>query len=190
MYPALLIAMGWFFDDRRAWSKYLDPVLAAAVWAMLFVSVFRGISDYESSGISFDMSLTNVVRNYAAYALVFFNVLVYPLENIVMEPGIAKLAGTIPVIIAFIMITITVGAFAVIHRGYRNTGYLAAARLPAFGFAWFIIGISPYIVLDSRLFMRYGYFGHAGLAICCTVVINEIMKTASSARRRHRKRPL
>jgi hypothetical protein len=42
----------------------------------------------------------------------------------------------------------------------------ALAIMLAFGFALFLFALCPYVILESRLFMRYGYVGHAGLAIC------------------------
>jgi hypothetical protein len=40
-----------------------------------------------------------------------------------------------------------------------------SARVAAFGLLWFFAGTAPFVVLADRLFMRYSYFGHAGLAI-------------------------
>ena len=39
------------------------------------------------------------------------------------------------------------------------------ARVAAFGLIWFWVATAPYAVLADRLFMRYSYFGHAGLAV-------------------------
>ena len=30
---------------------------------------------------------------------------------------------------------------------------------------WFLLAAAPYVVLQDRLFMRYSYFAHAGLAV-------------------------
>jgi hypothetical protein len=38
-------------------------------------------------------------------------------------------------------------------------------RVAVFGVAWFFVATAPYAVLAHRLFIRYTYFGHAGLAL-------------------------
>jgi len=40
--------------------------------------------------------------------------------------------------------------------------------------AWFLAGTSPFVVLAHRLFIRYTYFGHVGLAIAAGAVTSAV----------------
>jgi hypothetical protein len=43
-------------------------------------------------------------------------------------------------------------------------------RALALGFAWFLAGTAPFVVFADRLFLRYAYFGSAGLALTVLAV--------------------
>ena len=43
----------------------------------------------------------------------------------------------------------------------------------AFGLVFFAIAITPYAALENRNYIRYGYLGHAGVALCAGVAVME-----------------
>jgi len=49
-------------------------------------------------------------------------------------------------------------------------------RLVAFGFAWFLIATLPFTIFEDRLFMRYSYLGHAGLALCVGAMLRSTIR--------------
>ena len=68
---------------------------------------------------------------------------------------------------------------ALLFPRYLKTDSL---RLVAFGFAWFLIVTAPYAIFADRLFMRYGYLGHAGLALCVGGLVESIVRLLSTRR--------
>jgi hypothetical protein len=138
-------------------------------WPVLYLSLFRAVSDYEPTGFTYRFDLAQILTGYAAYALSFINLLTYRLENLAMVPNVADLAATTAARAALAVSVIACAACYSVRE--RCPGLLARrARAVVFGFAFFLIAVSPYVILQSRLFMRYGYAGHAGLAICLGAV--------------------
>jgi hypothetical protein len=54
----------------------------------------------------------------------------------------------------------------------------------AFGLAWFFAGTAPFVVLADRLFIRYSYFGHAGLAVAVGGIASAVTQWIRLARSR------
>jgi hypothetical protein len=54
-------------------------------------------------------------------------------------------------------------------------------RVAAFGLAWFFAATAPFAILADRLFIRYSYFGHAGLAIAAGGVVSGVVHWSRSA---------
>jgi hypothetical protein len=176
----LLPAYGWLFDRQFSWRRYLAPILASALSTMLFVVLLRHVVGHNRPPLAFDASLSNVVRNYSTYLLAFSNLLTYKLQSIVMVPLVANLASTRLAQLCLSVLAGTSAVFFLIHHRLRGA-YIAPARTFVFGILVFVIGAAPYVILSGRLFMRYSYFGHAGLAISSGVVLREV---ASSIFRR------
>jgi hypothetical protein len=150
--PALLIAYGWLFE-RFSLRYLLHPVIAV-VWAVLFHWLVSG-----TTGNIYDFGLFNLLRNYAAYALVFSNWLAQ--GDLVMPAYVAGLSALASVRLG--MALLIAGAAVMFW----------ARRLPAvtFGLLWFLIATSPYVIFDNRLFMRYANLGHAGLALSAGALV-------------------
>jgi hypothetical protein len=184
VFPALLVFYWWLFDDRRAWQHYLAPILASVVWVLLFALLFRGVTSHRPTGFSYDFSISHLLEAGAAYFLTFFNSLSLRLESIVMVPGIAAAARTALVRAAFGLLVVVVTVFFVLRPGQRQ-GRASSARVLILGFMFFLAGVAPYLILESRLFMRYGYFGHAGLAISGAVVVRETLAALARLRPHH-----
>ncbi len=160
--PAILIAYGRFFDDRLVSRPYLVHVLVAVSWVILFVLVIRPMFDNQPTGFTYNFSVSNVLHNYAAHFLDFSNWILAPLQDFVMPVRVATLADTSYVrVLLSVLILSEVAAF--LFPTFLKTQDL---RLAAFGFAWFLIATLPFTIFEGRLFMRYSYLGHAGLALC------------------------
>jgi Dolichyl-phosphate-mannose-protein mannosyltransferase len=168
--PALLIVYGRFSEDKPFSRPYWVHPLIVITWALLFVSLLPAHS--QSAGMANDFSVFNLLRNYAAYGLVFSNWLLTPLQDYVMPISIAGLAATLPVR-AICAALIVMEAAVFLFPGFLKT---EGQRMVAFGFAWFLIITAPYAIFADRLFMRYGYLGHAGLALCVGGLVESVVR--------------
>lgn len=185
VFPALAALFGRFFDSKAAWRHYVPPFAIAGAWTILFAFVLRATTDFQPTGFTYSFSFSKLTRDYTAYLLSFLNVLTYRLENIIMIPQIADLAGSRRLRLVFILFAAASGTSLVI--GPRPKGRDAeSVRLVTFGFLFFVIATAPYVILESRLFMRYSYFGHAGLALCLTALAQHITRRVKVAVRSHR----
>jgi hypothetical protein len=154
---------GWLFDRPSAARRYLPPVLTALAWALLLSFVVRPRVTPEPTGFTYDLSAA-VVERYVAYLLVFLNPLCLgtPPETD-MAPAALGLASS-PVARFVFGLTLLAEAAALWRARRRPTG-ADAWRLAAFGYGWFLAAAAPFVIFGDRLFMRYAYFPHAGLAI-------------------------
>lgn len=160
--PGLLLTWGWLFDERdEIWEWLVHPAIAV-VWLTLYFFVIPRSGIYPTN-----FSVLNALRHYAAYVLTFPNWMTRFGDQI-MPPRIADAAGT-RVAQALVAILAGVDLALVAFRRWR---------VLAFGLAWFFIATLPYAVLDDRLFMRYSYLGHAGLALCIGVAAKGLFDEA------------
>lgn len=176
--PAVLIVYGWLFEDSIFTVRYLVHALVALLWVILFVAVLRPLSNNQATGFSYDFSVSNVVRNYDAYFLSFSNLLLTPLESYVMPINVAGLAGNVYVRLLFGVLTLSEIAILLFSRFLKSQGL----RVVVFGFAWFLITTLPFATFEDRLFMRYGYLGHAGLALCVGGLVESVVRLFSTRR--------
>ena len=91
--PAILIVYGRLLDKRPALRPYLVHPMVALAWAILFVLVLRPLFHHQPTGFTYDLSLANLLRNYAAYFLAFSNWLLGPLYLGMFPPRMVALAG-------------------------------------------------------------------------------------------------
>lgn len=172
--PLLLAVLGWFYGQvsraRGALRASFGSLAATLLWAGLFVSVFRGTTDHEETGFIYTTLLESILQNYAGHLLDFANFLVWPLSNWVMADKVSALIVQ-PLLywsVGILLLITGVGAIAI--HWFRNGlpvdlgRYLTGAL---FGVLWFGITSAPFVLFSDRLFMRYSYFGHAGVAITC-----------------------
>jgi hypothetical protein len=151
--PAILIVQGILFDRGRKRRSHLGHLVVAGLW-MVALLAFHD----RATGFRYDLSPSNVLRNLAAYLLAFCNPLVWPLDDWVMPARVSTIAGW--------RVT-QLGVAALLAWGLVSLARVARsrARILGFGFAWFVIATLPVAIFEGRLFMRYGYFGYAGLSI-------------------------
>jgi hypothetical protein len=162
--PAVLIVYGWLFDDSIFRREYLVHPTITILWAALFALVLtRG----QSNGFLYDFSFFNVLRNYGAYFLDFSNWVLTPLDDSIMPARVAAFAGTWFGRSAFGVLVVIELALLLFQRRLKSE----TLRIVMFGFAWFLITTLPFAIFQGRLFMRYSYLGHAGLALCAGAVL-------------------
>lgn len=163
VWPAIVGLHGWLFDRPLAVRRYLPPVLVAAAWALLLAFVIWPRITPEPTGFACDLSAA-VIERYAAYLLVFLNPLCWGLAHDTdMAPAAVRLASSGIVRFAFCLLVLAAGA--AVWRGRRRPPAGRALCLALLGFGWFLAAAAPYAILQDRLFMRYSYFPHAGLAV-------------------------
>lgn len=173
--PFIILLYGWFYDSPRAWRHYLAPFIVAIAWAILFVLVFRAISDYEPTGFNYTRSASTILFNYTAHMADFSNLLVNPMDSVVMPEQVLRFARAGGSQILFLLL---VAAAAIVVWLHPRLQFNLAEdlRVFAFGFVFFLIATVPFVLFEDRLFMRYSYFGHAGLALCAAVLWKEVAR--------------
>jgi hypothetical protein len=177
--PAILIVYGWLFEDSIFTLRYFVHALIALLWVILFVAVLRPLFGNQATGFGYDFSVSNILRNYDAHFLDFSNLLLTPLESYVMPDSVAVLAGKLYVRLLFCVLTLSEIAILLFPRFLRPQGL----RVVVFGFAWFLIATLPFTIFADRLFMRYSYLGHAGLALCVGGLVESMVGWFSTRRR-------
>lgn len=186
VFPAVLVAYGLLYDERRAWPQYIPPVVLTCAYVVLYVFVLRGVTDHEPTGFAYGFGAPHLLTNYAAYGLTFVNLLTYRLQNLAMVGSVPHLAATT---VARMLLAATAVACAVYYLSvliYKK-GWTTRMQAAAFGFAFYLITLSPYVILESRLFMRYAYIGHAGVAITAGAILYYVLDSLLGKARRKAK---
>jgi hypothetical protein len=131
-------------------------------------------------GFGFDLTPKGLLTRYAAYLLSFLNVLVPDVDpekaGWAIPPHVSALAATTPMRVAMACLVAAAAALMVAAR-WRPARVGPSGRVAAFGLAWFLAGTSPFAVLADRLFIRYTYFGHVGLAIAAGAVASAVTQS-------------
>lgn len=166
--PAIVTAASWIFGARQ-WRRDLFWWGLAGAWALLFAFVFRGASGYAPTGFAYDVSARAATR-FAAYALMMSNAVVLPIDDWTAPPRIPLLAAQPLVLGALAVAAGALLGLLVAARRLPAAGIAGPARTMALGLAWFLAGTAPFVVLEDRLFLRYFYFGSAGLALLLAAV--------------------
>jgi hypothetical protein len=172
---AIVVLYGLLYDRRGSWPRYLAHPAVAALWAAGFVLVFRRSAVYEPTGFGYDIS-AGILPRYVAYLLVFSDLLVGRTVDLAFPERVEAMAWSLFAVCALLLLL-----------GLETAAILAARRLgpalraAAFGFGWFLLGMAPFVILRDRLFMRYTYFGHAGLAIAVAALLLALSRRARPA---------
>lgn len=169
--PAILLVFGWLFDSRLKARNYRAHAIIAVVWAIAFREILR---QDQPTGFTYDLAVSNILRNYAAHALDFSNQLLNPMDDI-MPPRVAALSN-MWLVKAPAAATILADTAVVVFCRSAKSDWL---RIVAFGVALFLIATLPFVAFEGRLFMRYSYFGHAGLALCAGALTREFARFAA-----------
>jgi hypothetical protein len=160
---AIVALHGWLFDRPSAARRYLPPVLTAVAWALLLAFVVRPRVSPEPTGFTYDLSAA-ILGRYVAYLVAFLNPLCLgtPPETD-MAPAALGLASSRAAQVVFCLTVLAEAAAVWLARRWPPGA--GAWRLAVFGYGWFLVAAAPFVIFEDRLFMRYGYFPHAGLAV-------------------------
>jgi hypothetical protein len=161
--PAIVSATTWLFGARR-WRRDLWWWALTAAWAVLFALVLRGVSGYAPTGYAYDLS-PRIAERYAAYALMLSNTIVAPVDDWTLPTRIPVLARQAPVLAALALAAAALAALTAAARRIDARPASDPVRALSLGFVWFLAGTAPFVVFADRLFLRYVYFGSAGLAL-------------------------
>ena len=168
VWPVVAAAYGWLFRRPRAWRRYLASFVVVGAWAVAFPFILRRL--YEGSRPAFVLEFhpAALLTAYAAYLLSFLNLLVPDVDpekaGWAMPPRVVELAES-PAMMLVMAVLLAVLVAALLLARLRPSALGAPARIAAFGLAWFVVATAPFAVLADRLFMRYSYAGHVGLAL-------------------------
>jgi hypothetical protein len=168
VWPAILTVYGWLFDRASAWRKYATAWILTGVWAVAYIQITHRLYPADQPGFRLDLTPPGLLSRYAAYALAFFNTLVPKVDpegqGWAMPPEVSALSGTAPAIV-LVAALVVIEVALLLRARIRPAAVGSAVRVATFGVAWFLVATAPYAVLAHRLFIRYSYFGHAGLAL-------------------------
>ena len=176
MTPAMLVAYGLLYDRRAAWRWYAAPVGIALVWVLLFVILFRRFSGYAPTGFHNTFAPEQWLSHYSVYLLSFANHWVHGPADWIMPPALVSLGGAPFVLGALAGLSgFTLALFARRQR-IESIGAPWLKRL-AWGIALFFLAATPYVPFADRLFLRYGYFGHIGLALGTMALVQGVVES-------------
>ncbi len=166
-WPVVLVAYAWLFDERIHWRRYAAAFAPVLVWAAVYPRLIRALYPEATPQFALDLAPTRVLSRYAAYLIEFVNHFIDPVDpekaHFAMAPRVEALAARGPVIAAVALLIVAEIAVLGLAR-LRPSALGPALRVSAFGGAWFLAAMAPFVVVGHRLFMRYGYYGHAGIA--------------------------
>jgi hypothetical protein len=168
VWPGVVLAYGWLFDRAPAWRRYAAAWIIPAGWALVYPCVIHHLYPADQPGFVLDLRPRAVLGRYAAYLLSFSNALVPKVDpehaGWAMPPRLAAIATTVPILLLLGSIVIVAVALMAWAR-IRPTSLRRPGRVVAFGLAWLLAAGAPFAILADRLFMRYSYASHAGVAI-------------------------
>jgi hypothetical protein len=168
VWPAILTAYGWLFDRARAWGRYAAAWVVTAVWVAGYRQMIRILYPGGTPGFGFDLTPRGVLGRFAAYLLSFLNGLVPRIDpekaGWAIPPHLTAIAARGPMVALMAGLVVIEIVLLVAARTHPDL-VGPSARVTALGLFWFFAGTAPFVVLADRLFMRYSYFGHAGLAL-------------------------
>ena len=147
-------------------------VLAAGAILLLFGWPLAG----GETEFRYDWSAGNLLGNLTALLLSFSNSLVDLRAPQAMPPLVIRLAALWSV--RALVLGLVGAELAVLVR--PALAARATVRLLALGFALFLAGVLPFLGFEQRLYMRYAYLGHAGLAICGAALLRALFLTAAA----------
>jgi hypothetical protein len=184
--PLILLIYGWLFDRRAAWRWYIAPIGIVALWGLLFVTVFRTLTDNQPTGFGYTLVPSVVLTNYSAHFLSFANPLAYAPGELIMPPMLREAAthGALQVSLVTLLLA------TLLLVSWRTGGETARLAGWGLGLGFFVLAVAPFALLEDRLFLRYGYFGHAGLALGVTALLQSAVAAVWQAQLARRLRNL
>lgn len=163
---AILPIHRWLFTHSLRWPHLVGPLAIAGGWFVAFITFLRGVSNYQPTGFHYTSDPALILHNMAAHFWSFFNLLVSHNGDVVMPQSVHRMAaaqGGQAVLIGLLGLTLLLLV--------RHDRIAHEWRVLALGNLFFLLGVLPYSFFTDRLFMRYGYFSHLGLALATAAFV-------------------
>ncbi len=163
---ALLPLYVWLFFRAIRWRYLLIAMGMVAGTVLLFLAALYSFVEGESTGFGFAATPATVLQNIATYFWSFSNWFAHDEQNLILPDRLAAMGASTAGQALFLL---WLGLLLVLAIWKQRIGH--AGRLVAFGGLCFLLMIAPYTILVDRLFMRYGYASHAGLALAAAALV-------------------
>jgi hypothetical protein len=165
-------------NGEPLWSRWRSAQTAVlfAVVGCWYVVAQRFLKVGDNPWWTYDFSPFALLRNYAAYALSYSNVLVSP---VVTEAPVVYLdkyshlmraasAGAVVMLAAFVASAggLVFGSFSGTRSAFKH--YLVVACL---GVGWFVLFLAPVVGFVNRRLVYYGYASSMGLSLALAALI-------------------
>jgi Flp pilus assembly pilin Flp len=167
---AVLFLTALLFTGRPRLRSMIPYGVVAGLWAVLFVTVFRPISNNMPTGFSYDYSIGSIIENGGAYFLTIFNPLVDLIRDLIMPEIILEIAGSPIYIFLFVIVLVNLLWFS-FNAVRKPQAYRIRVKAVLWGTWFFLVAISPYLFFDVRVYMRYAYFAHFGQAVAIVALL-------------------
>lgn len=175
--PAILWLERWLWRRNGSAAGIIGVSMVALGWGMLFALFLRGMAGQTATGFGYTLAPAEIIRNYTAYFLAFANLLTRAPDTLTMPANVLRLADAPAIQIGFCLLCVT-AAGALIWLRQRPPGGYHSIRMVGFGLLFFLISAAPFVILVDRLFMRYAYWAHAGLAIAAGAALQALLQAA------------
>lgn len=172
---------------------FLLPIVTTVIWAGLFVGLFRGVSKYEPTGFTYLPTLENILTNFAVYFFSFFNWTTAGGDIVMSERAITLASsqwgrGLVLFLLFFSVGIVLYAALQRAARFFKRQSRSSTTKTDAsdssvvtllaqyslnvgFSIAFFFLATAPFVFFEDRLFARYGYLGHVGIAMAIGFLI-------------------
>lgn len=157
---AILPIHRWLFTHTFRWPYLVGPLAIAGGWLLAFLTVLRGVSNHQVTGFHYTVDPGLVLYSMAIHFWSFFNLLVPRHGDVVLPAPVQAMAAAPSGQVAVLLVLILTAILLVARRRVAQEG-----RVLALGHTFFLLGVLPYSFFTDRLFLRYGYFCHLGLAL-------------------------
>lgn len=156
---AMLPFYGWL-SFRPLRRFYLVVACIGVAGTGIFWTLLRYVTAYQPTGFTFTREPALVWRNISAHFWSFVNRLVRVEDEWIMSQSVEAMATSVvgQAVVLFFLVAILI--LLAVNHAISDLG-----RSAAMGGIVFFIAVLPYSFFDDRLFMRYGYFAHAGLSL-------------------------
>jgi 4-amino-4-deoxy-L-arabinose transferase-like glycosyltransferase len=162
----MLPLYAWLFVRPWQWSYLVGPLAVGAGWFILFATALHRVNHDQATGFHFTFTPALVIHNMTAYLWSFANSFAADAVDFVMPPWVQTMANTAvgqALLLAFIGVTLVL----LLLKPWTPS----VVHVFTLGGAFFLLAILPYSFFEDRLFMRYGYFSHTGLAVAAAALV-------------------
>lgn len=197
---AIWIVMLLLLQRSARGPIFLVPLMISSIWMGLFVWIFRKFGQYQPTGFSYLPTFDNILTNYGAYFFSFFNLVSANGDSTMPERAIelALSPWGRGITLFLLLVSTSVLVYLAIQSVLRLINYRRAASTSllrqsnqvdgsvrallakytlfiGFSITFFFLATAPFVLFEDRLFARYGYLGHAGIAMAIGFMLISIV---------------